>query len=231
MKLSKKFGAAALGTVLALGALAAGSGVAKAEQAPSTAQIDVCTSDGGMTYMDMTIDAPPEAVTYELWGQVAEDLRETVAHFTLKQLQNDDDLLMAAMDSFGLKFRQKHGFNIAGGPNGPPPHKCQEPLSVGTLPPLYVGHVDACIADKSKTVSVLYGIVTNPSADFRKAVTVAIGRAIESYNGDMNRPDGIKKAITDNILQAEKAHGGETFFYFAPSGALQEGCHPAELAL
>lgn len=226
MKLWQSFAIAALFSSVAM------NGMAQVpEQAPSDAHIDVCTSDRVMTYMYMKTDAPPEEITYGLWGQLVDDLRETVEHFTINQLRNDDDLLMAALDSFGLKFKLKYGFNIQGGPDGTPPHACQEPPRTTPLPELYVGQIDACIADKSMTVSVIYGIVTNATPEFRKSLTAAIGRTVSRYDGDMTKPDNLKEAITNTVLAVEKEHGGESFFYFAPSGALQQGCKPLERAL
>lgn len=201
------------------------------EQAPSEAEIDVCTADRNVTYMKMKMEGPSEFITYELWGETATELRETFEHFTLDKVKNDDDLLMAALDNFGLRFKIKNGFEIAGGASGVPPHKCQEPPRTTPLPELYVGQVDACIADESRTVSVIYGIVTGPSVEFRKTLTDAIEKTISTYRGDMSSGEGLKDVLTDSILAVEKRLGGETFFYFAPSGALQEGCKPQKLAM
>jgi len=201
------------------------------EQAPATAEIDVCTADRSIIYMNMTMKGRPEAITYPLWGQTATDLRETVAHFTFDQVKNDDDLFMAALDNFGLKFELKNKFGITGGASGAPPHKCQEPPRGTPLPELYVGQVDVCAADKSQTISVIYGITTNPSPAFRDALVAAIDRTVSTYAGDMNRPDGMHEALTKSIQGVEDAGNGQTFFYFAPSGARQEGCHPRQLAL
>lgn len=227
MKLWQLFGIAAL----SIGAIAGHAQAEVPEQAPSEAQVNVCTADNKVAYMDMKIEAQPEAITYGLWGAVADRVRETLGHFTIDQIRNDDDLLMAALDSMGLKAEQDYGVKLTGSQAGMPPHGCGEETPKVPLRELFVGQVDACIANKETTVSVVYGIVTKPTPEFRKDMEAAIEGAISAYNGNMETSAGLQEALTQGVLAAEKKNGGETFFRFAPSGALQEGCHPAKLGM
>lgn len=224
MKLWQTFGIAALSVGVALGSVQAAE---VPEQAPSRMQVPVCTIDRQNTYMDMRIAAPAAEITYGLWGDVATRLQETVAHFRLQQVMDDDDLLKAALDNLALKLDQEYGIKLSGGPDGTPAHLCQEPLPVN-LPPLDVGRIDVCIADESLTVSVIYGIVSNKEG-YRTALAEGIRRAVTSYSGGMENSDGLDAAVTAEILAAEKQYGAETFFRFGET--LQKGCKPQEMRM
>lgn len=224
MKINKVFGIAAIFTILS-----AGASFAADEKAPHDAVVDACTSDSFTAFMKTSVEGDPELITYGMWGSWADMTRGTMSHFSRNQFMEDNDLLHAAIDSIILKMQEDHGLKVTVKPDGTQ-HGCAHPVPA-IKPELYVGQVDACIADKSTTVSVLYGVVTRPTPAFRQSLAQAIENAVSTYGGSMDKPDGLQRAIGNAVVGVEKEHGGETFFYFAPSGALQEGCHPQQLAL
>lgn len=224
MKVHKLLGIATIFTVLS-----AGASFAADEKAPSEAVVDACTSDSFTTFMKTSVEGDPELITYGMWGKWAGLVRDTMSHFKRNQFTEDDDLLHAAVDNIILKMQEEHDLKMTVKPDGAQ-HGCVHPAPV-VKPELYVGQVDSCIADKSVTVSVLYGVVTRPTPAFRQSLAQAIENAVSTYDGSMESPDGLQEAISKAVISIEKEHGGETFFYFAPSGALQEGCHPQQLAL